>query len=150
MLGCAVFTANRTRPSCEISTQHGAVCRSANGEAPIEVSVPADPSWNAETVPAPAPPWAFETYSWLGSVGRNSEPNGPTPCAAYGDPAAACRRPVGSTKKLSICEDATRVPTSLVPGALKRTSPGWALSGSATVEPGRGCRRPLKPSTNPV
>src|ERR1700722_5871626 len=43
MLGCAVFTANRNRPSCEISPQHGAVCRSANGELPIDVSVPANP-----------------------------------------------------------------------------------------------------------
>ena len=38
MLGTAVLTANRKRPSWLISTQHGAVWLSANGEAPIELS----------------------------------------------------------------------------------------------------------------
>ena len=70
---------NRNRPSCVISTQHGAVWLSANGEAPIEDRVPSKPTWKADTVPLPVPPWALETNSCRGSVGRNSLPNGPSP-----------------------------------------------------------------------
>ena len=44
-----VFTVNRNRPSWMISTQHGAVCWSANGEIPIGDNMPAAESWNAET-----------------------------------------------------------------------------------------------------
>src|SRR5713101_7444880 len=40
MLGTAVLTVNRNLPSCVISTQHGAVCLSANGDPSIESSVP--------------------------------------------------------------------------------------------------------------
>src|SRR5712691_2519746 len=36
--GTAVLTVNRNRPSGVISTQHGAVCLSANGEAPMGLS----------------------------------------------------------------------------------------------------------------
>ena len=109
-----VLTVNRNRPSWLISTQHGAVCRSANGEVPIDVSVPLAESWNAETVPVPAL-WALETNSWFGLVGRNSLPNGPRPCAGKGEPGAAVRRPPRPTVKLSIWDVPTRVPTSLVP-----------------------------------
>ena len=83
---------NRNRPSGVISTQHGAVWLSANGEEPIEVSVPLAESRNAETVPAPAPSWALDTKSWRGLVGRNSLPNGPRPWAGNGDPGAAVSR----------------------------------------------------------
>ena len=38
-------------PSWLISTQHGAVCRSGNGEAPIEYRVPFRATLKAETVP---------------------------------------------------------------------------------------------------
>ena len=59
-----VLTVNRNRPSWLISTQHGAVCRSANGEDPIGDSVPSAESLNAETVPLPAPAlWALDTNS---------------------------------------------------------------------------------------
>ena len=51
MVPDAVFTVNRNRPLCEISTQHGAICRSGNGEAPIDVSVPLGESRKAEIVP---------------------------------------------------------------------------------------------------
>src|SRR2546430_7388740 len=40
ILGTAVLTVNRKLPSCVISTQHGAVCLSANGEPSIEASAP--------------------------------------------------------------------------------------------------------------
>jgi hypothetical protein len=79
MLLLAVFTVNRKRPSWLISTQQGAVCLSAKGEVPIELSVPSPATLKAETLPASDPPWAFETNSWLGSVGLNSLPNGPGP-----------------------------------------------------------------------
>jgi hypothetical protein len=59
----AVSTAKSVCPSLLISTQHGAVWMSANGDDPIEVSVPSVPSLNAETVPLPGPPCAFETKS---------------------------------------------------------------------------------------
>ena len=86
---------------------------SANGEVPIEVSVPLPESAKAETVPVPAPTlWALDTKSWPGSVGRNSLPNGPRPCAGNGEPGAAVRRPPKPTVKLAIWEVPTRVPTS--------------------------------------
>jgi hypothetical protein len=37
MVVLPVLTANRKRPSCVISTQHGAVCASASGEPPMEL-----------------------------------------------------------------------------------------------------------------
>src|SRR5205823_5184451 len=130
MLPLAVLTVNRKWPSWLISTQHGAVCRSGNGEDPIDVSVPSLATLNAETVPAPDPPCAFETKSWLGSVGRNSLPKGPGPCAAEGEPGATVSRPSAPTAKLSISDVATRTPTRLVPSPLKRTSPGEEPSGN--------------------
>src|SRR5439155_1196653 len=114
--------------------QQGAVWPSANGEAPIVVRVPSIPSVKAETVPALAPLCALETKSCTGLVGRNSLPNGPRPWAVNGEPGAAVSRPSPPTVKLSISELATRVPTSLLPSALKNTSPGWEPSGSVTVE----------------
>src|SRR6266566_2629171 len=134
-----VFTVNRNWPSWLISTQHGAVCRSANGEDPIDDSVPSAASLNDDTVPEPAPVLlALDTNSWPGLVGRNSLPNGPRPWAGKGDPGAAVRRPPEPTVKLSIWEVPTRVPASLAPSPLNSTSPGWAPSGSATVEPATG------------
>src|SRR2546423_705342 len=130
MLPEAVFTVNRNWPSWVISTQHGAVWSSAKGDEPIEDKVPSAPTLNAETVPLPAPAWAFDTNSWLGSVGRNSLPNGPAACAAKGEPGAAVRRPSEPTLKLSISELPTRVPTRLVPAELNSTSPGCASSGT--------------------
>src|SRR5438094_6822472 len=99
MLGTAVLTANRNWPSWLISTQQGAVWRSAKGDCPIEVSPPSAATLNDETVPLLAPPWAFETNSWLGLVGRNSLPNGPGPWAAKGEPGAAVSRPFDPTAK---------------------------------------------------
>src|SRR6476619_2131684 len=94
MLLLAVLTVNRTCPSWLISTQQGAVWESGKGDEPIEVRVPSLPSLKAEIVPVPGPTlWALETKSWDGSVGRNSLPNGPSPCAANGEPAAAVSRP---------------------------------------------------------
>src|ERR1700693_3035081 len=55
MLPLAVLTGKRTLPSWLISPQHGAVCRSANGEEPIEVNVPSAASLKAEIVPVPGP-----------------------------------------------------------------------------------------------
>ena len=69
---------NRKWPSWLISTQHGAVWLSANGEARSTSGCRRRPTLNAETVPVPAPSWALDTYSWLGFVGRNSLPNGPS------------------------------------------------------------------------
>src|SRR5213078_3892997 len=140
MLLLAVLTVKRNCPSWLISTQQGAVWKSGNGDDPIDVSVPLLPSLKAETVPLLVPPWAFDTNSWVGSVGRNSLPNGPGPCAANGEPGAAVSRPLPSTVKLSISVVPTRVPTSLVPSPLKRMSPGEDPSGSGTVEPAIGRR----------
>src|SRR6516162_10649349 len=146
-----VLTVNRYRPSWVISTQHGAVCRSANGEDPIGASVPSAESLNADTVPLPAPAlWALDTNSWSGLVGRNWLPNGPSPWAGKGEPGAAVSRPPGPTVKLSIWDVPTRVPASLVPSPLNSTSPGWAPSGSATAEPAIGARRPFRWSRKPV
>src|SRR6185437_5060714 len=131
-------------------TQHGAVCWSATGELPMEVSTPAGESVNAETVPSPAPLWALDTNSWPGLVGRNWLPNGPSPWAVNGEPAAAVSRPLRPTVKLSIWEVPTRVPISLLPVLLNSTSPGWAAEGKATVEPGTGVRLPQGVSRKPV
>ena len=95
MLPAPVLTVNRNRPSWVISTQHGAVCRSANGEAPIGDRLPSGRSRKAEMVPVPVL-CALDTNSWLGLVGRNSLPNGPRPWARNGDPGAAVRRPPGT------------------------------------------------------
>src|SRR5579859_1094744 len=150
MLLLAVLTVKRNRPSRVISTQQGAVWRSGKGEAPIDVRVPSVATLKAETVPLLAPPCALETKSCAGSVGRNSLPNGPGPCAAKGDPGAAVRRPFSATVKLSIREVPTRVPASLVPSSLKRTSPGWEPSGRGTVDPARGRRCPPGLSVKPL
>src|SRR5215471_8177843 len=150
MLPDPVFTVNRNWPSWLISTQHGAVCRSAKGDDPIGDSVPSAASLNAETVPALAPLWALDTNNWFGLVGRNWLPNGPSPCAGKGDPGAAASRPVRPTVKLSMREVPTRIPASLVPSPLNSTSPGCEPSGSATAEPAIGSRRPLDPSRKPV
>src|ERR1700722_9996876 len=150
MVPDAVFTVNRNWPSWVISTQHGAIWLSANGEAPIEVSVPLKESENAEMVPLlVAVLWALDTNSWSGSVGRNSLPNGPSPWAGNGDPGAAVSRPSKPTVKLSITEVPTSVPASLVPVALNSTSAGAALAASVTVDRGIGNRRPLEPSRKP-
>src|SRR5712664_662466 len=144
MVPDAVLTVNRNRPSWVISTQHGAIWPSANGEPATGDSAPPAESVNAETVPlSVAVLCALETNSWSGSVGRNSLPNGPRPWAGNGDPGAAVSRPPAPTVKLSITEVPTSVPTSLVPAPLNSTSPGAALAGSETVEPGIGSRRPL-------
>src|SRR5271165_5716396 len=89
---------------------------------------------NAETVPLPAPPWALLTNSCEGSVGRNSEPNGPGPCAVNGDPGAAVRRPPQPMWKLAICELLTSGTTSRRPVGSTTTSSGPEPDGSATVE----------------
>src|SRR5207302_8085298 len=93
MLWLAVLTVKRNWPSWLISTQHGAVWKSGNGDEPIDVSVPSLPSLKAETVPLPGQSCALETKSWVASVGRNSLPNGPRHCAANGEAGAAVRRP---------------------------------------------------------
>src|SRR5690242_9190141 len=127
MLPDPVFTVNRNSPLRVISTQHGAVWLSANGEPLIEFSVPSEATLYAETVPLSAATLcALETNSWLGSVGRNSLPNGPRPCAENGESGAAVRRPSEPTLKLSICDRPISVPTRLAPVELNRTSPGSA------------------------
>ena len=78
MLPAPVLTVNRNWPLWVISTQHGAVCRSANGEAPIGDRLPSARSRKAEMVPVPVL-CALDTNSWRGLVGRNSLPNGPSP-----------------------------------------------------------------------
>src|SRR5258708_15152013 len=123
-------------------SKHGAVCRSGNGDDPIDVSVPSAATLNAETLPWLAPPCALETNSWLGLVGRNSLPNGPTPCAAKGEPGAAASRPSRRTAKLSISEVPTRVPAGRVPPELNRTSPGSDPLVSEIVEPANARSRP--------
>src|ERR1700748_681597 len=141
-----VFTVNRNWPSWVISIQHGAICLSANGDAPIEVSVPSWESVYAEMVPlSGAVLWALETNSWSGLVGGTSLPNGPRPWAVNGDPGALVSRPPKPTVKLSISEVPTSVPIRLVPVPLNRTSAGAALEASETVDPGIENRRPLSP-----
>jgi hypothetical protein len=51
MLGTAVFTAKRNRPSWLISIQHGAVWLSGNGDDPMDVNPPSAATVNADTVP---------------------------------------------------------------------------------------------------
>ncbi len=65
-------------------------------------------------------------------------------------PGPVVRSPSSPTVKLSICELAMRVPTSLVPSPLKRTSPGLESFGSAYVEPGIALRCPPALSVKPV
>jgi hypothetical protein len=67
-----------------------------------------------------------------------------------GEPGAAVSRPSDPTVKLSICDEPTRVPISLVPVPLNSTSPGWAELGRATVDPGIGARAPRGLSQKPV
>src|SRR5438128_109217 len=150
MLLLAVLTVKRNWPSWLISTQQGAVWKSGKGDDPIDVRVPSLATLKAETVPLLAPPWALETNSWVGSVGRNSLPNGPGPCAGKGEPGAAVRRPSPPTLKLSISDVLTRAPTSPVPSPLKRTSPGEEPSGNGIVEPASGRRWPAGLSVKPV
>ena len=149
----AVLTANRCLPSWEISTQHGAVWPSANGESPIGVRVASLETRKAETLPASAPSCALETKSCRGFVGRNALPNGPTRWAAKGEPGAAMSRPKGPTRKLSMnygpALGPTRVAISALPSPLSRIWPGMASSGSATVEPGMCHRWPAK-KRNPL
>src|ERR1700694_3875178 len=102
MVVLAVFTAQRYAPSCEISTQQGAVWPSANGEDPIEVTEPLEVTLKAEPEPLPAPPCAFDTYRWCGATGENSLPNGPAAWAGNGEPAAGVRRPASSAPKVSM------------------------------------------------
>src|SRR3954453_9036834 len=118
-----VFTVNRYRPSWVISTQQEAVRPLRYGVGLTAVRVPSAASWNADTLPLPAPACALLTNSWSESVGRNSEPIGPRSCAAYGEPAAAASRPFGWTTKESISEVLSRVPTTRSPAGLKNTSP---------------------------
>ena len=108
----------------------------------MEVSVPLAATWKADTVPCPAPSCAFETNSWDGFVGRNSLPNGPRPCAGERRAGRGGQPPVGATAKLSISEVLTRVPTSLVPVELKRTSPGLRAVRQRHVDPGSARRWP--------
>lgn len=51
MLGTAVFTVKRNRPSWLISTQQGAVWLSGNGDDPMDVNLPLAATSNADTVP---------------------------------------------------------------------------------------------------
>src|SRR4029077_20943675 len=120
------------------------------GDDPIDDSTPLSASLNADTVPLPGPPWAFETKSCVPRVGLNSLPNGPGPWAANGEPGAAVSRPDGPTVKLSISEGPTRVPTRRRPFPLNSTSPGAEPSGSGNVESVRGLRWPPGFSVNPV
>src|SRR5579872_2545990 len=155
MVVLAVLTVKRKCPSCEISTQQGAVCASAYGDDPIELSTPPRDTLNADTEPFPAPPCAFETYRRWGATGENSLPNGPAACAGNGDPAAGVIRPLGSTTKLSMRNVLgsvvpTSTPTRFFPVALNRMSPGFAVFGSAKVEPLIGTRRPSSFKWNPV
>src|SRR5205814_5002490 len=105
-------------------------------------------------LPRLAPPCALETYSSLESVGRNSLPNGPTACAANGEPGAAVRSPSAPTVKLSMNDGPfagpTSVPTRRVPVELNSTSPGRAVGDSGTVELPSGVSTPAELSVNPV
>src|SRR5258708_4353198 len=155
MVVLAVLTVQRYAPSCEISTQQGAVWRSAKGEEPIELNAPAFVTLNAETEPLPAPPCAFEMYRCEGLAGENSLPKGPAAWAGNGEPAAGVSSPSDPTTKLSTRNVlATVVPTStpmrLVPVELKRMSPGFAVAGRLSVDPGNGTRWPPGLSVNPV
>src|SRR5579872_1841380 len=119
------------------------------------VRTPWRPTWNAETVPLPAPAWALETYRREGLAGENSLPNGPADWASNGEPGAGVMRPPGRTVKLSMRNVlGSVVPTSMpirfVPVELNRTSPGFAVAESAKVEPGIATRRPVRVSRNPV
>ena len=59
-----MFTVNRNWPSWLISTQHGAIWSSANGEPLTDESLPLGLSLNAETVPlSGALLWALDTNS---------------------------------------------------------------------------------------
>src|SRR5206468_3565566 len=107
-------------PSWVISTQHGAVCLSMNGESPIACNAPSPLTSNADTLPRLAPSWALDTYSSDGLVGRNSLPNGPIFWAGNGEPAAALRCPSALTAKLSISDVPTSVPTRFLPVELNR------------------------------
>src|ERR1700704_668484 len=155
MVVLPVLTAKRNRPSCEISTQHGAVWPSAYGEPPIELRVPMDETLNADTEPLPLPSCAFETYRCLGLTGENSLPNGPAASAENGDPGAGVSRPSSPTAKLSMRHVAesvvpTSTPMRFVPVELNRMSPGLAVFGSSTVDPLSGTSRPPCVSLNPV
>src|SRR5262245_48908729 len=123
MLGTAVLTVKRNRPSWVISTQQGAVCWSAKGDDPMDVRSARRETLKAETVPFPGPAWALETNNWVGLVGRNSLPKGPILCAGNGDPGAGINRPWGPTLKLSMSDVPTRVPARCVPSRLNSTSP---------------------------
>ena len=110
-----MLTVNRKRPSWLISTQHGAVWSSANGDAPIEVSVPLRDAEGRDGPGASSDVVAFETNSWLG-IGR------PELAAERAEALRGERRargggqtPVEPTLKLSIWE----VPTWVRPGSCR-------------------------------
>src|SRR5438105_4135475 len=121
----------------------------------MEETAPFRETLNADTVPLLPPAWALETYRWAGFVGENSLPNGPADWAANGDPAAGISRPPGLTVKLSINQVLeslvpTSTPIRLVPVELNRMSPGLAVLGSGTVDPGIATSRPSGLSRKPV
>src|SRR5438093_38171 len=127
---------------------------SAKGEPATGVNTPLAATLYAETVPLPGPSCAFDTNSRLGFAGLNSLPKGPIRWAGKGEPGAAVRRPFRPTTKLSMYDGPasgpTRAPTRMLPVPLNSTSPGSALSGSGTVEPGIGVRRPPALRVKPV
>src|SRR6266702_1512484 len=137
-----VFTVNRNWPSWLISTQHGAVCRSANGEDPIDDSVPSAASLNADTVPEPAPELATYTRSpWIVTLTGSTPPEETTPsCTSLSEPspwirsteiwllpasAAIRNRPSGE-----ICSapcDASPAPVPAPPAANGDPAPGVSV-----------------------
>ena len=129
-----MFTVNRNCPSWVISIQHGAVWSSANGLDPIDVNDPLYATLKADTVPVPAPTLcALETNSCWGFVGRNSLPNGPSPCAGEGDPGAAVRSPFLPTAKLSINDGADAGTDEAGTGRVEQH-----VAGPGTVGKGHG------------
>ena len=146
----AVFTVNRNRPLWVISTQHGAVWPSGNGEDPVEVSVPFAASRNAETVPSGAGVVGVG-YKQLVRVG-GAELAAERPGALGGE--RRCRGgrqpPVAADGEAVDLGGPHAGPASLRPVPLNSTSPGWAPSGRVTAEPAIGAHRPLGRSRKPV
>src|SRR5438034_10364233 len=125
------------------------------GEPVIDLTFAFGLTEKADTDPLPAPPWAFDTYTWCGSVGENSLPKGPAASAGKGDPAAGVSRPSARTMKLSIRNVLgsvvpTSTPIRFLPVPLNRMSPGSAVAGSDTVESASAVSRPSSASVNPV
>ena len=137
-------------PSRVISTQPGAVCRSAKGRIR---SARASRQRNRETLRRCLSRrrrcGRWTQAADVGSPAGTRCRTGPAPARGRAIPARRSDGCPSPTVKLLTSDVPTRVPAILVPSPLNSTSPGCEPPGSVRMEPATGARRPLGWSTKP-